>query len=89
MDSTPTPLAREKVNEFTGTGCLLQALGLLAPIALGAAWGGPGALVGLVLLVVLWSTGTRLATRWRCGHCRNPLATADVRVCPACGSPLD
>lgn len=79
----------ERVNHFTGIGCLLQGLALLTPFALGAAWGTAGVLVGIPAAIVLWSVGSRYALAWRCGRCKNPLASADVRICPSCGAALD
>ena len=79
----------ERVNHFTGVGCLLQGLALLTPLALGAAWGAAGVLVGIPAAIALWVLGSRFAVTWRCGHCRNPLASPDVRICPSCGAALD
>jgi len=51
-----------------------------------------GALFGLVtgLLVVLGGliVGRRLSTRWTCGACGNPIAGAEVRMCPTCKASL-
>lgn len=79
----------ERVNHFTGVGCLLQGLALLTPFAAGAAWGAAGALVGIPVALALWIFGSRQAVTWRCARCRNPLASADVRICPSCGAALD
>jgi hypothetical protein len=78
----------ERVNHFTGIGCLLQGLALLAPFAFGAAWGATGVLVGIPVAIALWTVGSRCAVTWRCGRCKNPLASADVRICPSCGATL-
>lgn len=89
MADKDTGLAsRERVNEFAGVGCLLQALGLVAPVAMGTVWGVPGAVVGVLLLLLFWQLGTQRATAWRCSRCRNPLAGTAVRQCPSCGAAL-
>ena len=87
---------RERVSSFVGVGCLLQAVGLLAPFFLyaifaavaGLAAGAIGAVAGLVLLPVLFVVGSRKASSWRCGNCKNPLASKDVRLCPVCHATL-
>jgi len=80
--------AHEGVNHFMGIGCALQGLALLAPFLLGATWGAGGVLVGIPAAIALWTLGSRHALTWRCGRCRNPLASADVRICPSCGAAL-
>ena len=47
MTDQDVTAAHERVNHFTGIGCLLQGLALLTPFALGAAWGAAGVLVGI------------------------------------------
>jgi hypothetical protein len=91
-ERVPLVASRERVSSFVDVGWLIQAAGLLAPFVLagvfGAAAGGAGAavggLVGLVLLVVLFVVGSRKASLWRCGVCKNPIANKDVRICPVC-----
>lgn len=87
---------RERKGEFTGVGCLVQGLGLL--LVLGAGVGGflafsiPGAIIGglvggvggLALLLI----GGRMALKWVCSACRNPLADGSVRMCPTCRAHL-
>jgi hypothetical protein len=75
---------RERVSSFAGKGCFIQGLGLLAPFALGALFGSTGAMVGGVILVFLFFTGSSMAMSWRCGHCKNPLPSKNVLVCPTC-----
>jgi hypothetical protein len=88
---------RERVGQFAGIGCLIQGLGLLAPFVLaalasiiaGAVGGVVGALVGVVVLVVLLIVGSAKAKSWRCGNCKNPIASASVTICPVCKAVLE
>lgn len=79
-----------------GGGCFVQGLGalvgggfILAGIGargLGGLVG--GMLVGLLLVLGGLVVGRRMSTRWTCGACGNPIAGADVRVCPTCKASL-
>jgi L-asparagine transporter-like permease len=85
----PGPVAqRETVGKIVGTGALIQLAGLLAPFALNAIAGVPGAIAGVILMVVLLSVGYSKARTWRCGHCKSSIAGPDVQVCPACNAHL-
>lgn len=83
---------REQVGSFIGVGCFLQGLGLLSPFigyavgswALGVLAGIIGAVIGLFMLLVLLVVGSRKALSYRCGNCKNPLASAAVKLCPVC-----
>ena len=88
MDERTVAATHERVNHFTGIGCALQGLALLAPFALGAAWGAAGVLVGIPVAIAFWTVGSKHAVSWRCGRCKNPLASDDVRICPSCGAAL-
>lgn len=88
---------RVKKIDTLGGGCFVQGLGALlggASIfyAIAVARASGGALLGLVtgLLVVLGGliVGRRLSTRWTCGACGNPIAGAEVRMCPTCKTSL-
>lgn len=88
---------RVKKIDTLGGGCFVQGLGALlggASIfyAIAVARASGGALFGLVtgLLVVLGGliVGRRLSTRWTCGACGNPIAGAEVRMCPTCKASL-
>ena len=61
-----------------GGGCFVQGLGALVG----------GMLVGLLLVLGGLVVGRRMSTRWTCGACGNPIAGADVRVCPTCKASL-
>lgn len=80
--------SRERVSKFAGTGCLIQGAGLVAPFLLGVLAGTSGAIIGVVLLVILFFIGSSKALMWRCGYCKNPIADAGVRICPVCKAEL-
>ena len=77
-------LRPKKKSDVVGAGCLVQGVGLLSPLILYEVIGIMGGAIGLVLMVVLLLIGSRLALKWVCPECNNPLASKDVRVCPAC-----
>lgn len=89
MSETEITARREKVGQFAGAGCFIQGAGLLAPFILYAVAGIPGAIVGVIVLVVLFFVGSTKASTWRCGHCKNPIADANVRICPVCKAHLE
>lgn len=80
---------RERITSFIGTGCALQAVGLLAPLILAGLLGVYGAVAGAVIFVILFLVGSSKAISWRCGNCRNPIAGKAVRICPVCRAQLD
>jgi L-asparagine transporter-like permease len=87
----PTPgltARREVVREFLGAGALIQAAGVVAPFILSAVAGIPGAIAGVILMVVLLSVGYSKARRYYCSHCKNSIADSDVHVCPTCSAQL-
>ena len=79
-----------------GVGCLVQGLGLALMLAgcvggvvvgsgEGAMVGGVvGGLLGLILLII----GGRMALKWICGACKNPIADRSVQMCPTCRARL-
>ena len=75
---------RERKTSFVGLGCFIQGAGLLAPFLLGAFMGTTGAVIGIVMALILFFVGSAKSSTWRCGNCKNPLADADVRMCPVC-----
>ena len=87
---------RERVSSFVGAGCLIQAAGFLAPLVLywvfgfiaGASGQMFGLVIGLILLAVMFIYGSRKASLWRCGNCKNPIASKDVNMCPVCRATL-
>jgi hypothetical protein len=85
---------REKNFDITGSGCLLQVLGLLAPIVVstllsivgGMALGLIGGVIGMILLVVLFLKGVAKQTKWICSNCKNPIGLREVKMCATCGA---
>jgi len=59
---------REVVREIMGVGAFIQAAGLVGPFTLSALAGIPGAIAGVILMVVLFSVGYSKARTWRCGR---------------------
>lgn len=88
---------REKNFDITGSGCLLQVLGLLAPIVIstllgfigGMALGFVGGVIGVILLVVLFLKGSAKQTKWICGNCKSPIGLPDNKLCATCGARLE
>lgn len=97
MNEQVVSARREKNFDITGSGCLLQVLGLLAPIVIsallgfigGMALGLIGGLIGVILLVVLFSKGSAKQTKWICSNCKNPIGMSEVKMCAACGARLE
>lgn len=77
----------ERHSEFAGTGCAVQAVGLLSPFVL-MLLGPAGFVVGCVAAVVLLAVGSRMSLKLRCSACKNPVASKSVTVCPACSADL-
>lgn len=84
MNETTQTARRERVSSFAGVGCAIQAFGLAAPVVLYVLFQEPGAIIGIVVMIGLFVKGSSMAVNWRCGHCRNPLASKDVMLCPVC-----
>ena len=83
----PVPVvtaARQPVLQFNGLGFAIRGAGLLAWLALGWAYGLAGTVGGAVLAIACFMIGRAKSKPWRCSNCKTPLATARVRVCPAC-----
>lgn len=84
MEHEPPTAVIQRRSSFVGTGCLVQALGLIGGAAL--FWMVPvvgwvlGPLLGLALLIA----GGRMAVQLECSNCHNPIANNRVRLCPAC-----
>lgn len=79
----------EKYSEFAGSGCFIQGIGLLAPVVLGMFLGVFGFFFGLLVAVVFLMLGSAKANKLRCGHCKNPLHSKHVMICPSCGARFD
>ena len=81
--NVPAGVAMKHHSEFFGSGCLLQGVGLLAPVV-GLVAGPLGFLVGLVICVALLIAGSQKAVKLLCGHCGNRLDNKHVTLCPSC-----
>jgi hypothetical protein len=79
---------RERVSSVAGVGCLIQAVGLLALFVLPYLFDGPGFIAGVGVAIVLFLLGSSKSFSWRCGNCRNPVASKHVRICPVCKARL-
>jgi len=85
---------REKNFDITGSGCLLQVLGLLAPIVIstllsligGMAMGLIGGAIGVIFLVVFLLEGLAKQTKWICSNCKNPIELPEGKLCATCGA---
>jgi len=80
---------REKNFDITGAGCLIQVLGMLAPIVISVFLGLIGGAIGMVLLVVLFFIGSAKQTKWICSNCKNPIDSEEVNLCATCGARLE
>jgi hypothetical protein len=85
--STRTPALIKQSTEFTGTGCVLQGVGLMAGL-LGFAMGPIGMVFGLGVALLLIVEGSNKSKRLLCGHCGNRVDNKTVTLCPACRSAL-
>ncbi len=88
--ATEAPSQRERYGERGGRGCLLYMVVVLV-LAAGFLLGGPvGALlIGALVCVPIWFLGESTTTKWRCGSCKNPIASGEVTLCPTCKAELD
>ena len=77
---------REKNFDVSGVGCLIQSVGLLAPIGISLLLGYIGGAIGMVILVVMFFAGAARHTKWICSNCKNPLDAEEVAECAACGA---
>jgi hypothetical protein len=80
---------RERNFDISGGGCLIQVLGLLAPIIISMFLGYLGGAIGMVLLVVMFFIGAARHKKWVCSNCKNPVDSEDVALCQTCGLHLE
>ena len=88
---------REKNFDITSSGCLLQVLGLLAPIVIstllgfigGMALGLVGGVIGVIVLGVLFLKGSAKQTKWICSNCKSPIGLPEDKLCATCGARLE
>ena len=78
----------EKRNEFAGRGTGLQILGVGVFLGGIVFLGYIGAILSLFIAVPLLIVGSARSQSWRCGVCRNPVDSKDVRICPHCQATL-
>lgn len=72
-----------KKTEMAGVGRLSQVVGTV--IFLGSLGAFPiGTAVGALTMISLFIIGRRMATKYYCGSCGNPVDNKNVRTCPAC-----
>jgi hypothetical protein len=80
---------REKNFDISGVGCLIQVLGLLAPIVISMFLGYIGGVIGIVLLVAMFFEGAAKHTKWICSNCKDLIDSEQLAVCPTCGANLE
>jgi len=83
----PRTSKRIKKTEMIGKGCAVQGLALLLPFV-GAVGGPVGIVVGVIAAIAVFVMGSRMSIVWKCGACKNPLASGEVTVCPSCHAAL-
>lgn len=74
----------KKKSEMAGPGCLVQAIGLLMPFVGWYFASMIGAIIGGAIMLAMLLVGSRMALKWICPECNNPVASKNVRICPAC-----
>lgn len=85
IDQGPQPVTGRisKKTEMAGVGRLSQVVGIV--IFLGSFGAFPiGTAVGLLIMISLFIIGRRMATKYHCGSCGNPVDNKKVTTCPAC-----
>lgn len=80
-------VAMKHYSEFAGAGCLLQAVGLLAPVV-GLLGGLLGLMIGCFVCLVLVVVGSQQSVSLLCGHCGNRVDNRHVTLCPSCKGKL-
>lgn len=88
-DQQPTTKARlQKRGSFAGTGCLIQAFGLVVGLLLVIFIPVVGWVLGPLAAIALLINGSQKSIKWECGNCHNPVASGRVNRCPSCGITL-
>jgi hypothetical protein len=78
----------EKKSEAAGLGCLIQALGVACmAAAFFLPWIAFFILIPLGLILLIF--GGRKAHVLVCSHCKNPVSSKDVRICPSCRTRIE
>ncbi|MFA6054050.1 MAG: hypothetical protein WC769_01620 [Thermodesulfovibrionales bacterium] len=82
MKATKKPHIK-KEGSFAGTGCLIQAIGIL--LFLGSFLAFPvGPFFGFPLMIILFIWGSSKAGKLLCSECGNPIDNKKVKLCPSC-----
>lgn len=87
VEKTRPAVAMKHHSEFAGSGCLVQGVGLLAPI-IGLLGGVLGFIVGCVVCLGLLLVGSQQSVKLLCGHCGNRVDNRHVTLCPSCKGKL-
>ena len=76
-----------KKTEMAGAGRLSQIVGII--IFLGSFGAFPiGTFIGFVIMTSLFIIGRKMATKYSCSSCGNPVDNKKVRTCPVCKTSL-
>jgi DNA-directed RNA polymerase subunit RPC12/RpoP len=73
------PHIKTKAEHF-GSGCLVEAIGLIL-FAVYFPW-------GIIFGIILIAVGANMARKLVCSECGNPVASDDVKICPVCKTQL-
>jgi hypothetical protein len=77
----------KRSSDFAGGGCVIQGLGLLAPLV-GCLGGVAGLILGVFVGVILLAVGSGMSVRLVCGGCGNRVDNKTVTLCPTCRAEL-
>ena len=77
----------ERVTERAGAGCLVQLVGL-AIMGGGLPFGMGGLVFSIPIGIACLFVGARMARKFRCGKCKNPISSKHSKLCPACRARL-
>lgn len=76
-----------KETDKAGVGRLSRVVGTV--IFLGSFGAFPiGTAVGALIMISLFITGNRMATKYYCGKCGSPVHNKRVKTCPVCNISL-
>jgi hypothetical protein len=88
-NSSPSkaPVSIKRSSDFAGGGCVIQGLGLLAPLV-GCLGGVGGLILGVFVGLLLLAVGSGMSVRLVCGGCGNRVDNKTVTLCPTCRAEL-
>lgn len=84
--NAPVQARIQRRSSFVGTGCFIQALGLILGGIIAFTIPVIGWVIGLLLAVGLLINGSNKSVKLECSNCHNPIANVRVKLCPACGA---